>query len=452
MNDSLRFPDGFVWGTATAAHQVEGGNFRNDWWLWEQMPGHIRNNDSAAVACDWWHRAEDDIALAARLNMGAQRVSLEWSRIEPRPGEWDEEALARYRRMLESICAQGMQPLVCLFHFTLPQWVAGRGGWENTWTLDRFARFVDKVAGEYGDLVRWWLTINEPMVYTALGWVMGVWPPGKHRVFDAARVARNLVLAHAQAYHIVHRHRPDAMVSAAMHMASYVPHTPGARGDRIVAAARHWATNHLWLQATLDGVLRPPLGRFQRIGEAVDSHDYLGFQYYFTYPLAFAWRRPTNFFIQEMVDLVPGAAAMMGENRPEGLYTWARWFSRYGKPMVVTENGLLETVERQRPAYLLRALAALHRAIQEGADVRAYYHWSLVDNFEWAEGYAARFGLVHVDFATQQRTVKRSGWLYAEIARANAITPEMAADIDPALVGELFGSQGALSSSAGGDS
>ncbi|MCW5881860.1 MAG: family 1 glycosylhydrolase, partial [Anaerolineae bacterium] len=181
-------------------------------------------------------------------------------------------------------------------------------------------------------------------------------------------------------------------------------------------------------------------------------HDYLGFQYYFTYPLAFAWRRPTNFFIQEMVDLVPGAAAMMGENRPEGLYTWARWFSRYGKPMVVTENGLLETVERQRPAYLLRALAALHRAIQEGADVRAYYHWSLVDNFEWAEGYAARFGLVHVDFATQQRTVKRSGWLYAEIARANAITPEMAADIDPALVGELFGSQGALSSSAGGDS
>lgn len=438
MSDILRFPDGFLWGTAVAAHQVEGGNVRNDWWLWEQTAGHIRHNDTTAVADDWWNRAEDDIALAARLNMRTQRVSLEWSRIEPRPGEWDEAALARYRRMLEFIRAQGMEPMVCLFHFTLPQWVSGRGGFENAWTVERFARFVDKVVAEYGDLVRWWLTLNEPLVYTALGWVLGTWPPGKHNLLEARKVARHLVLAHAAAYHTIHRRRPDALVSLAMHVASYVPYVEAARGDQVAAWLRNQLANHIWLSATLDGVLRPPFGLWERIPEAVDTHDYIGFQYYFTYPLAFSWRAPNNLFMQEMAQLVPGASNMTGERRPEGLYTWARWLAQFGKPLVVTENGLLENVEVTRPAYLLRALAALWRAIQEGADVRAYYHWSLIDNFEWAEGYQARFGLVHVDFETQQRTVKPSGYLYADIARANGITRGMAQRVDPALAAELF--------------
>src|SRR5947209_8653909 len=141
MTEILRFPPGFLWGTATAAHQVEGGNTRNDWWLWEQTPGHIRHGDTSEVAADWWHRAEQDFALAAGMHHNALRLSIEWSRIEPLEGRWDEAALARYRAMLESLHGLGLEPMVTLHHFTLPQWLAARGGFETGWAVDRFARF-----------------------------------------------------------------------------------------------------------------------------------------------------------------------------------------------------------------------------------------------------------------------------------------------------------------------
>ncbi len=438
VTDILRFPDGFRWGSATASHQVEGNNTRNDWWLWEQLPNHIRHNDSSLVACDWWNRAEDDIALAAQLRHNALRVSLEWSRLEPRPGEWDTDAAARYRRMFRAIRDQGMEPLVCLWHFTLPQWVSGRGGFETSWTIDRYARYVDRAVQEFGDLVDWWLTMNEPMVYAGMGWLLGVWPPGKNSPLDALRVGRNLVRAHAAAYHAIHRRQPTARVSVGMHLASYVAHNPLSRASQGLARLRDWVTNQVWLRATLDGVLRPPLGLNERVGDAYDSHDFLGYQQYFTYPLAFSWRHPHNLFTQEIVETLADAGAFMGELRPEGLYTWAMWLKQFGKPIVVTENGYLEKSERERPRYLLRAIAALHRAIQEGADVRAYFHWSTVDNFEWAEGYDARFGLIDVDFATQQRTVKPSGYLYRDIAAANGIPRAMAEQVAPDLLETYF--------------
>lgn len=438
MAEMLSFPSGFLWGSAVAAHQVEGGNTRNDWWLWEQTPGHIRHNHTSAVAADWWNRAEDDIALAGQLGHNALRVSLEWSRIEPREGEWDEAALARYRRQFEAMRRQGLEPMVCLFHFTLPQWVAGRGGFETTWAIDRFTRFVDRVAHEYKDLVRYWLTLNEPMVYVALGWFVGAWPPGKASLADAIKVARHLVHAHAQAYHVIHRHRPDAQVSVGMHVASYVPHNGESRLDHTVANLRDWLLNMVWLRATLEGVMRPPLGLNSRVGDAVDTHDFLGFQHYFTYPMAFSMRHAPNLFAREVVKMQPGAGGFMGEYRPEGLGFWATKLKTFGKPLIVTENGLLEVEERERPAYLLRVLSGLHDAIQDGADVRGYFHWSLIDNFEWAEGYEARFGLVQVDFDTQQRTVRPSGYLFRDIARANGITPHMAEVLAPDLLTSNF--------------
>ena len=449
MTDMLQFPPGFRWGSAVAAHQVEGGNTHNDWWLWEQVPGHIRHGHTSAIAADWWNRAEDDIALAAQLGHSALRISLEWSRIEPRPGEFDEAALARYRRMLTAIRQHGMEPLVCLFHFTLPQWVAARGGFETAYGVDRFARFVDRVAYEYRDLVHWWLTVNEPLVYVALGWFLGLWPPGKKNLVAAMRVALNLVHAHAQAYHIIHRHRPDAWVSAAVHLASYVPHNPTSRWDQGVAQARDWLLNQVWLRATLDGRLRPPLGRGQVLGEAIDTHDYMGYQHYFTFPLAFSWRHAPTMFGREMTLAREGVPWFMGEARPEGLGVWATWLKQFGKPIIVTENGLLELSEKQRPAYLLRAVASLYQAIQEGADVRGYFHWTLVDNFEWAEGYETRFGLVEVDFDTQARAVRPSGYLFRDLARANGISRPMAEALAPDLLPTYFDRrQGSLTTRA----
>ena len=438
MADRLVFPEGFLWGSSVAAHQVEGGNRNNDWWQWEQTPGHIRHGHTSERAADWWNRAESDFALAAKMGHNSLRLSLEWSRIEPEEGRFDDEAIARYRRMLEELRAQGIEPMVCLFHFTLPQWVARRGGFEKGWAVDRFARFVERVAAEYGDLVRWWLTLNEPMVYVGFGWFEGLWPPGKRSFVDALRVARNLVRAHGLAYRILHRQRSDAMVSAGMHLASFVAHDPSSWLGRKVAQFRDWSANGCWLMSTIDGVIRPPLGMNTYVPEAVDSHDFLGFQHYFTFPLAFSLQHAANMFARPMHEPRPDASASMGNPRPDGLYDWAMWLKRFGKPIVVTENGLLEKQERERPAYLLLALSALHRAIRDGADVRGYLHWSLVDNFEWAEGYDARFGLVHVDFETQARTVKPSGDLFADIAKANAITPAMVERIDAGLIARLF--------------
>ncbi|HZY02962.1 MAG TPA: family 1 glycosylhydrolase [Anaeromyxobacteraceae bacterium] len=438
MADLLRFPDGFLWGTATSGHQVEGGNTRNDWWAWEQVPGHVRGGDTSRAACDFWNRAEEDFRLARDLGTGAVRLSIEWSRLEPEDGVFDDEALARYRRMLLALRDLSLEPMVCLFHFTLPEWVARRGGFETDFGVERFLRFCERVVTAYQPLVRWWLTVNEPVVYAALGWVEGVWPPGKRDLRLALRVLRHLVRAHAGAYGLIHRLDPDCWVGAGLHLATFEPFDQKALLDRGVSWMRDRLVNRAWLEATLDGFLRPPLGLYEPVAEAVDTHDFLGLQHYFTWPLGFSLWRPRRLFARERHRPGPGAAPFMGEFRPEGLGAWAERLSSYRKPMVVTEHGLLEDPERERPAWLLSALAGLHRAMGRGAEVLGYFHWSLLDNFEWAEGLAARFGLVHVDFATQARSVKESGRVYGEIARHNGIPRQLAERVSPELARALF--------------
>jgi beta-glucosidase len=439
LTDALRFPKDFLWGTATSAHQVEGGNLHNDWWAWEQLPGRIQGGDTSRLACDFWNRAEQDFALAKELHGNAFRLSVEWSRVEPQDGVFDEEALARYRRMLERLRELAIEPMVCLHHFTVPQWVSRRGGFETAWGVERFLLFAEKVVAELHPLCRYWLTVNEPMVYAAMGWISGLWPPGKKHLREALRVARHLARAHAGAYHLIHRKDPEAWVSAGMHLASYEPFDPRAVLDRGVSWLRDWLGNRMWLEATLDGFLRPPLGLYEPVAEAVDSHDFIGFQHYFTYPLGFSLLRPGSFFGRERHAPRADTPSFMGEFRPEGLHDWALRLKAFRKPVIVTENGLLENEERERPAYLLRALAALHRAMAEKVEVLGYFHWSLLDNFEWTLGYRARFGLIQVDFATQARTVKPSGRTYGEIAAASAITPEMAERVSPLVARELFG-------------
>ena len=422
---SLAFPPGFLWGTATSAHQVEGGNGGNDWADWEREPGRIRGGAVAGAACDFWRRAEDDLALAASFGTNAFRFSVEWSRVEPEEGRFDEAALARYAGWAARCRALGLEPMVCLHHFTLPRWLARRGGFAWSGSVERFARLAEVVADAMAGRVRWWLTVNEPMVLAALGFVQGVWPPGRHSVSEALRVARHLVRAHAAAYHALHARQPDALVSAAHHLAVYLPHDPRSVLDRAVTWVRDRLMNRLFLEATVEGRLAPPLGAGERVAEAVGSHDYIAFQPYFTYPLAFSPANPGGLFAVERHVPRPGAPPFMGEFRPEAPATWAERLASYRLPLVVTEHGLLEAEERERPGFLVAALTGLHRALRHGADLRGYFHWSLLDNFEWAEGFEARFGLVHVDFATQVRTPRRSAEVYGAIARANGIPAEL---------------------------
>ncbi len=439
----LTFPDGFRWGVATAAHQNEGNNTRNDFWAWEQIPGHVADGSTSGLACDWWNRAEEDFDRAAALGLNTLRMSVEWSRVEPRPGVWDAAAFDRYREMLKGLLARGLEPMVTLHHFTNPLWLAQRGGWANGEVVSLFRRYAAKVVETLGDLCQVWCTINEPSIYAAHAYVLGKWSPGESSLLKFIRVTRNQIKAHAAAYHAIHRRQPGAQVGIVKHMAAFDPADPASAADRRVAAIRDALLNWRFVDAVTEGRLKFPFGTgLGRHAPAVDSSDFIGLNYYGRHPLRFDPAAAGTLFAGETQ--VPPEIAWPEpwtdrEIYPAGLQRFLTRLARYGRPLYVTENGMADATDEIRPGFILTHLAALHRAIRQGVDVRGYYYWTLVDNYEWVEGWTTRFGLIALDPATQERTPRRSAQLYAEIARANAITGEMVEKYAPAAMGQVFG-------------
>ncbi|MGQ9629778.1 MAG: glycoside hydrolase family 1 protein [bacterium] len=435
----LYFPEGFLWGTAASAHQVEGENTNSDWWAWEQVPGHIRDGSRSGRAADWWNRFEEDLDLARSMGQNAHRLSIEWSRIEPREGEWNGDAISHYRRVLSALRERDMKPMVTLHHFTNPSWLVPKGRWETERVIPLFSRYVAKVVEEMGDLARLWCTINEIMVYAYMSYLMGTWDPCRRNLPLALRVARNMILAHSEAYRAIHRLQPEAEVGVAHNMRVFDPARPRSRMDRWAAGIRDRLLNRLPLWALTEGVLRFPLGWGRRVPGLENTLDFVGLNYYFRDRVSFDLLHPTEPYGRGApIERPEGAPDWYGEIYPEGLYRLLKELAFYGKPIYITENGLLDNTDERRPAYILTHLAAVHRAISEGVPVRGYFHWSLVDNFEWAEGLSARFGLVYVDFATQERRVKRSGELYKEICSAGGIKPEMVEKYAPEAMNDIF--------------
>ncbi len=424
----LDFPADFRWGTATSAHQVEGNNTHNQWWAFEQIPGAIWHGDRSGWACDWWRHVESDLDRMATLHQNAHRLSVEWSRIEPEPGRFDHSALDRYREILGGLQDRGMEPLVTLHHFTNPLWLERRGGWEDGSAVALFRRFVEITVQALGDLCSFWCTINEPMVYVAQGWFLGQWPPRRSHFPTAMRVTRHLLFAHAEAYHAIHRIQPDALVGYAKHVRLFQGLRPGHPLDRCAAGLKRWLFEHLWVAATSDGVLRPPLAGFERDPRLVGTRDYFGVNYYTQDRTRFTPNPLRLFGVEEF----PPHAEQTDPGRdgrpfaafaPEGLYQVCQELQHHapGVPIYITENGVPDREDRLRPRWLVAHLQQLHRAIQDGCHVRGYYHWTLVDNFEWAEGWGLRFGLFALDPTTQERTARPSAYLYREIARRNAV-------------------------------
>jgi len=433
--DELPFPEDFLWGTATSSHQVEGHNENNDWWEWEKEPGHIKDGSRSGAACDWWNRAEEDLKTAAEMGQNAHRLSVEWSRIEPQEGEWDEKAIARYRRLLEFMHQVGLKPMVTLHHFTNPRWLAARGGWETREVIPLFERYVTKVVESLGDLCDLWCTINEPNVYAYQSYGVAVWPPQKKSLLLLFRVLRNMVEAHAAAYHTIHRLQPEAQVGLAYNMHIIDPANPSSPLDRAVAWAQDYLFNRLFLKGVTEGRMCFPLGKGELIEKAADSVDFSGLNYYSRHLVTFDLRCAGEMFGRRFT--APGSETgpgTWGEFYPLGLYRLVRELVAYGKPIYITENGCPDNTDEQRPRFIITHLTALWKAIQEGAPVKGYFFWSLIDNFEWAEGWGMRFGLIALDEKTQERRMKRSGELYARICQAKALTREMVGEFAPELL------------------
>jgi len=390
----LEFPEGFLWGTATAAHQIEGGNVNNDWWEWEHDPtsGCV---DSSGDACDSLHRWREDVDLVADLGLGAYRFSLEWSRIEPAEGEWSVAALEHYRRICAACLGRGIQPVVTFHHFTTPRWLSARGGWEAPDAPERFARFVERAVAHLGDLIGRACTINEPNVIGVMGYTVGAFPPGvKNDLARHVAVNESMVRSHRLAVDALRGGPGDFPIGMTLSMAELVAVEGG--------------------EAARDGAEELLEDTFLR---ATGGDDFIGVQCYTR--MRFGPRG-------HLLGPEEGApVTQMGyEYWPQVTEHTVRRAARVtGLPVVVTENGIGTADDRQRIAYLSEAIRGVHRCIDDGVDVRGYFAWSLLDNFEWAFGYGPKFGLVAVDRATFERRPKPSAFWFGEVAKSNSLVP-----------------------------
>jgi beta-glucosidase len=427
------FPADFKWGTATAAHQVEGGNENNDWWAWEQEAGHIKGGHRSLKACDWWERAEEDFDRAAALGQNAHRLSVEWSRVEPREGYFDDTALERYRVMLQALRARDIEPMVTLHHFTTPLWLVEMGGWESPRAIPLFERYVARVVEALGEFCDLWCTINEPNILAVAGCLRGIFPPGKASKRAVIRVMRNLLRGHAAAYRRIHALQPEARVGLAHNERIFDPAKPGSPLDRLATSGQDRNFNRAVLDPVGRGWWLLPFG-FGPAWRVRKTLDWIGLNYYTRDLVSFDLRESGELFARKLRS--PGAELLdggFGELYPQGIARSLKRMHRLGLPIYITENGIPDADDDQRPRALVLHLHQVWRVIQECVPVMGYYHWSLVDNFEWAEGWTVRFGLIELDPETQERTPRPSAYLYRDICQANAITPAIIDEHVPEL-------------------
>lgn len=396
------FPSDFLWGSSTAAHQVEGGNYNNDWWRWEHNPNSTAV-ESSGDAIDHWNRFDEDFALLASLGQNAHRFSLEWSRIEPAEGEFSTAALDHYARVLDSIADHGMTAMATIYHFTLPIWFADRGGWLAPDALDVFGRYVGKVADALGDRMPYACTINEPQVVASNGHALGWFPPGHTDIDEAIRVNSVLAAAHRTATAALRAGRGSPRVGTCLQLPAFQPKDPGKEAD--VAAAE--MLRGLMVDFHIDDL---------RAGG--DVGDFVGLQYY-TRPIVDA---DAPGFIAPPEEAAE-TTQMGWEVYPEGLGEMLRRTADVGLPVVITENGIATADDAQRVRFLASHLSEVQRALDEGVDIRGYMYWSSFDNFEWAHGYAPTFGLIGIDRGDRlRRVVRPSARLFGEVATSGTLS------------------------------
>jgi beta-glucosidase len=457
-----RFPDGFLWGVSTSAYQIEGavdldGRGPSIWDTFSHTPGKTDNGDTGDVACDHYRRWREDLELLAGLGVNAYRFSLAWPRIFPDgDGRLERRGLDHYDRLIDRLLELGITPLVTLYHWDLPQTLEDHGGWLARDTVERFADFARTCFDAYGDRVEWWLTVNEPWIIGLLGYLHGLHAPGgKDDVRGEVTAFHHTLLAHGRAVQELRASDRHGRIGPALCLSPHYPATD-SEADRAAAWASDGYVNRWFLDPVFKGSYPDDLRElYESLVGPLDfvldgdldviatRSDYLGVNYYSRRVISavpgdgpFPWQ----VIVPGDTPLTEGGTAGVprteaGTEIAPAAFTdlLLRLRDDYGDvPLVITENGAVfgdtagpdgRVHDGRRIEFVHDHLAAVHDAIAQGVPVLGYCHWSLMDNFEWALGYAQRFGLVHVDYDTLARTVKDSGRYYAEVARANALLP-----------------------------
>ncbi|PJE95432.1 beta-glucosidase [Streptomyces carminius] len=461
------FPPDFVWGTATAAYQIEGaanedGRTPSIWDTYSRTPGKVRNGDTGDIACDHYHLWRDDLAIMSELGVGAYRFSVSWPRVQPGgSGPASAKGLDFYSRLVDGLLERGIRPVATLYHWDLPQELEDAGGWPERATAERFAEYASLVAGALGDRVKTWTTLNEPWCSAFLGYSSGVHAPGRTDQAAALRAVHHLNLAHGLGTQALRAVLPaDAQTSVTLNL-HHVRSLTDNPEDLDAARRIDGVANRVFTGPMLRGeypedVLRDTAHltdwSFVREGDTEAIHqpiDFLGVNYYSPTLVSAAsgpgshgddghgvsehspWPGADDVAFHS----TPGPRTAMGWTvDPDGMYELlCRVRDDFpGTPVMITENGAAfddyvnpegRVVDPERISYLHGHLSAVHRAVQDGADVRGYFLWSLLDNFEWGYGYSKRFGAVYVDYATRRRIPKESARWYAGVVRDNAVPP-----------------------------
>ncbi len=422
----IHFPKEFLWGTATAAHQVEGNCDNDNWGAWEQAPDEhgkprIKNGQKAGLACDHWNRYLEDISLLQALGVKAYRFSVEWSKIEPKEGEFDQTALQHYQEMCEALLAAGLKPVVTLHHFTHPIWFEQKGAFEKAENIALWVRFCEVVFQKLQDKVHLWCTINEPEVFASQGYFQGVFPPGKKDPQLAGVVLKNLLEAHVQAYQALKRlpNGDKAQIGLVKNIFQFDPYRRWHLFDWLVsrqfnglftdAIIRFFQTGHFDFSL-------PGLVNVEHFNAATPGTlDFVGLNYYSHMLVKSHWNLKEFFTFERRPDEI--MTDMPYPIYAEGFYRAIKTLAQLGVPVYITENGIADAKDDRRDLFIRRYLFALSQAIKDSCDVRGYFYWSLMDNFEWAEGYDMKFGLYEVNFATQERKLREGARYFVEVVK-----------------------------------
>lgn len=417
MEDILKFPKDFLFGSATAAHQVEGnvGERYTDWDVFlYQNPEILKLHERGP---QWWQKgkAEQDIKTMAGLGLKVQRISVSWGRLEPQKGNINLEALARYKEIIKSIVDNGMIPMVTLNHYALPQWVAREGSWETKRTIGHFEHFVKFCVLEFPE-VKHWLTINEPNFLVILAYFSHFFPPAKNSIFSASVARWNMLAAHKRAYKKIKSINPLAQVGLTFGFRWNIPQHENNPLDKLYAKI----VNHVAVGSYIDN--------------AKKYMDFIGCNYYTGYLLSLDIRKLT--FRARQEDRLTAKTLLFGETRePESYKSDFGWpivpevfldvlrylHTSFKLPIIITENGVADSKDKNRAFYIITHLTAVWKALQEGIPIYQYIHWSTVDNLEWAVGFTKDFGLIENDPITQVRKLRKSAYLYKDIVKHNAI-------------------------------
>lgn len=410
MSERLEFPKGFLWGVATSAYQIEGDNSNSDWWEWEKMG---KADNESGKACDYWNRWKQDHDLLSLLDCGSFRLGIEWARIEPEEGQFSDEAIEKYKEILIDLKKRNLKTQVTLWHWTSPIWFQKKYGFHKKDSIRLFSRYAEKVVEELGDYIDLYVTFNEPMVPLGQGYLARVFPPGKMNPFRFYNALENLAAAHCKVYIKIHSARPLAQVGI-----TYLYNWYEAEGLGFVFKILNRIAS--WYRIDL-------------LGKKLEGYqDFVGIDYYRLGKIKFNWhdlrmdsknQKYFGFTIEENRDNV-----MKWISFPKGFYRVLKEANaKFKLPIYVTENGVPTSDgldDQERINYINGHLQYLHKAIQEGVDIRGYNYWSLMDNLEWLYGYKPKFGLVEIDYTTLERKPRQSFYAYAKICKSNALDNE----------------------------